>query len=52
MRFSRSLAYIDTRTTGGGLVVMPDVSNLRNRDLIIGLAANTASRRSILIQAS
>jgi putative ABC transport system substrate-binding protein len=27
------------RAAAGGLIVMPDVSNLRNRDLIIGLAA-------------
>ena len=38
-----------TRDPGGGLIVMPDVSNDVNRELIIALAARTACRRSISI---
>ena len=30
------------RTPGGGLIVMPDLFNTRNRDLIIALAARYA----------
>src|SRR6516225_7343672 len=37
------------RDPGGGLLVMPDVSNDVNRELIIALAARTACRRSISI---